>query len=265
MVTIEVLGEDYEVPSSAADTNWAAKQIAFEQALAAGVNAGGAGSVDDVIVTSTGFEIPSDANVNILHSLASSITVTAHPSIAAGSTVGQRLQLFNLYTTGTSIILTNTAGTTLNLKTTSVTLANGDSLELIWDGTQWTEINRDLQLGGSTFGTATVSTLVATTGAQIGDVLFDTIQTPYDDTSGTPGNATINLQSGRCAINTGAATCVITNNRVTTETRAFIQIESLDATAIRFKAVCTANTITVTANANATAPVVFGWWIINNP
>ena len=34
-VTIEVDGTDYDVPSSAADTNWAAQQVAFEQAIVA--------------------------------------------------------------------------------------------------------------------------------------------------------------------------------------------------------------------------------------
>jgi hypothetical protein len=34
MIDISIGGVDYPVPSSAADTNWAAKQVAFEQALA---------------------------------------------------------------------------------------------------------------------------------------------------------------------------------------------------------------------------------------
>ncbi len=38
MITVTVAGTDYEVPSSAADTNWAADQVAFEQALAAAIN-----------------------------------------------------------------------------------------------------------------------------------------------------------------------------------------------------------------------------------
>ncbi len=33
MITIDVNGAELEVPSSAADTNWAAKQVAFEQAV----------------------------------------------------------------------------------------------------------------------------------------------------------------------------------------------------------------------------------------
>ncbi len=38
MISIEVDGEDYDVPSSAADTNWSAAQVGFEQALATAVN-----------------------------------------------------------------------------------------------------------------------------------------------------------------------------------------------------------------------------------
>lgn len=38
MISITVDGEAYEVPSNAADTNWAAKQLAFEQAVAEAVN-----------------------------------------------------------------------------------------------------------------------------------------------------------------------------------------------------------------------------------
>lgn len=37
MIDITVIDTPYEVPSSAADTNWAAKQVAFEQALASGI------------------------------------------------------------------------------------------------------------------------------------------------------------------------------------------------------------------------------------
>lgn len=38
MISITVGSDSYDVPSNAADQNWAAKQIAFEQALAVAVN-----------------------------------------------------------------------------------------------------------------------------------------------------------------------------------------------------------------------------------
>lgn len=37
-IAINILGVDYDAPSSAADTNWAADQVALEQALATGLN-----------------------------------------------------------------------------------------------------------------------------------------------------------------------------------------------------------------------------------
>ena len=43
-VSITVDGVAFDVPSSASDTNWAAKQVAFEQALAVAVNAAGTGA-----------------------------------------------------------------------------------------------------------------------------------------------------------------------------------------------------------------------------
>ena len=38
MISISVAGTSYDVPSSAADVDWAADQIAFEQALASAIN-----------------------------------------------------------------------------------------------------------------------------------------------------------------------------------------------------------------------------------
>lgn len=38
MINITILGAAHEAPSNASDTNWVAKQVALEQALAAGIN-----------------------------------------------------------------------------------------------------------------------------------------------------------------------------------------------------------------------------------
>lgn len=38
MIAITVASDSYDVPSNAADQNWAAKQVAFEQALAGAIN-----------------------------------------------------------------------------------------------------------------------------------------------------------------------------------------------------------------------------------
>ncbi len=52
-LVITVAGVDYTVPSSAADTNWAAQVIAFWQALAAAIEA----SADDVVLLTTNQDV----------------------------------------------------------------------------------------------------------------------------------------------------------------------------------------------------------------
>ena len=47
---------------------------------------------------------------------------------------------------------------------------------------------------------------------------------PSSDSSGTPGNATINARSGRCAIAAAAASVVITNNTVTAASHVFVTL-----------------------------------------
>lgn len=49
MIDIDLNGVTYEVPSSAADTNWAAKQVAFEQAVAADITT----NADDIAALET--------------------------------------------------------------------------------------------------------------------------------------------------------------------------------------------------------------------
>lgn len=91
-----------------------------------------------------------------------------------------------------------------------------------------------------------------------------------DDQSGSPGNVTTTAHAGRAAFTaTGAATdtaITITNN---TAGRAFavgddvyVQLLDLDTTLTHVKAVLTANTITVTGNAAATATCKFAWFVV---
>ncbi len=269
MITIAVNGVDYEVPSDARDTNWAAKQIAFEQALAAGVNGGASGTVADVIITSAGFTIPSTANVNIIHSLSSAISVTSAPSITAGTVTGQRLQLFNLYTTGTSITLRNAGASGLNLKTATVVLGDGDSLELIWDGSQWTEISRDLGLGGgSTFGDITVDTVTINEELVVGQVAGYGIEALSTDTTATPGNVDgVTTMRGRSAIKIGEGSVVFTSMSVMGATSQVIPVlESSDATVKSLRVVSSGpGTFTVeSCQGNAAADCIFSWVIFGS-
>ena len=77
-----------------------------------------------------------------------------------------------------------------------------------------------------------------------------------------PGNCTISYPSGRAAIALGASSVVITNTLVTTASMCFIAPLENDATLVTWKAVCTANTITVTGSAAATADWPFYFFIV---
>lgn len=82
--------------------------------------------------------------------------------------------------------------------------------------------------------------------------------------AGTPGNFTATGTSGNAAIDVSATACVITLPGVTTSTLCFIQPTLLNGGATLFKAVCTTDTITVTANSAATsAAATFNWFVIN--
>jgi len=78
------------------------------------------------------------------------------------------------------------------------------------------------------------------------------------DSSGTPGNATINTPKGRCAIAAAAAAVTITSSIVTATSTvlAVINQAATDATLTSILRVQTgAGTFTITGNAAATAAV----------
>lgn len=86
---------------------------------------------------------------------------------------------------------------------------------------------------------------------------------PTGDSSGTPGNATINQPTGKSAFAAAASTVVITNNLVTTATKVFIQLLDADATLVRITVVSGSGSFTVTGNGVATATTKFDWFIVN--
>lgn len=83
----------------------------------------------------------------------------------------------------------------------------------------------------------------------------------FTDSSGTPGNCTAHTYSGVATIASGTKTVVITNRLVGTKSCPIVVFGSNDATAIRLKAVCTAGTLTITTNENATADCLVYWAI----
>lgn len=78
------------------------------------------------------------------------------------------------------------------------------------------------------------------------------------------GNQAINTVTGRGSIGAGTSTAVITNNKVTATSVVLVQLETLDATAIRLIVTCGAGSFTVTSNANATGQTNFSFVVIQN-
>lgn len=79
---------------------------------------------------------------------ASDFKLTSTPTVAAGMVVGQEVQLVN---TGTKLVALQgdaLAGSTLKLRSRTVSLAPGCSVSVVWDGTNWIEVAR------ATFGSA---------------------------------------------------------------------------------------------------------------
>ena len=84
------------------------------------------------------------------------------------------------------------------------------------------------------------------------------------DATATPGNATLNVTSGRASIPAGQSSVVITNSTVNPSSEIFLQPRANDATAVRLAVTATGNgAFTVTANANATAALPFSFLVEN--
>ena len=92
------------------------------------------------------------------------------------------------------------------------------------------------------------------------------LQAVSTDSSGTPGAATINTTSGRCAIAAAATSVVITNSLVTAASKVFVKINqaAADVTLTSASRVSTAaGSFTIFGNAAATAAVVVDFLVVN--
>lgn len=89
------------------------------------------------------------------------------------------------------------------------------------------------------------------------------IQLATSDSSGTPGNATINLPSGKFAIAAAASAATITNSLVTSASRVQCQVESNDATLKSVSVAPGAGSFVVTGNAAATAATTINFIVVN--
>lgn len=87
---------------------------------------------------------------------------------------------------------------------------------------------------------------------------------PYTDTSGAPGNATINTPSGRFAIAAAASGAVITNSSVLATSKILVSLKGTDATATFGRVSAqSAGSFTYTANAAATGITVCDFIVVN--
>ena len=85
----------------------------------------------------------------------------------------------------------------------------------------------------------------------------------WGDSSGTPGNATINYGAGKSAIAAGATTCTITSNKLGSSPLGVLAVlQTDDATAVLKNVVVGVGTFTVNLTAAATGNVVFAWMIL---
>lgn len=110
--------------------------------------------------------------------------------------------------------------------------------------------------GNATFGASGTG---STTIQRVGSLSVLTT-----DTTGTPGNATINTLRGRAAFAIGASTCVITNSTVTATSTVLCVLQAADATLTDIiRVVPAAGSFTVTANATATAATAFSFLVVN--
>ena len=87
----------------------------------------------------------------------------------------------------------------------------------------------------------------------------------YQDATGTPGAATMNVTSGRAAIAGTASSVVITNSFVTATSVVSVTYEgaTLDATMTSLRVVAGAGSFTVYGNAAATGTVKFSFLVTN--
>lgn len=68
------------------------------------------------------------------------IDITSNPQIAAGTVVGQRLVLIGCHDTNT-IKFENGTGLVLKEGSAEAFLFASSSMEFVWDGTTWTQVN----------------------------------------------------------------------------------------------------------------------------
>lgn len=111
--------------------------------------------------------------------------------------------------------------------------------------------------GGNINGTAVGQTTPAA-------VKTSNLSATYTDSSGTPGNVTINTPRGRAAFAIAGTKVVVTNSLVSATSSIHLQMIGADVTLTNLlRVVPAAGSFTVTGNAGATAATSFDFLVIN--
>ena len=149
----------------------------------------------------------------------------------------------------------NTVGAAGNFQTGAGSTGSGIA-DFTCYGDFYTGLSQRCSIGYAT-GTITTDGNLTLNGAS------SKVTLPTTDSSGTPGNATIDKPSGRSAIAAGASSCQVTNSLVAASSRVFISTRTRDATGL-LPLVTTVGvgSFTVTTSANCTANLVFDWLVI---
>lgn len=98
------------------------------------------------LVADTDTILPAGPRIHV--SSAGNRKLTSTPSIAAGTVVGEEIQIVNTGTKWFMLQGSSLVGSGVKLRSGAITLASDCSLHLVWDGTNWVEIQR------ATYGTA---------------------------------------------------------------------------------------------------------------
>lgn len=210
----------------------------------------------DFTVTTTG-----TGKINLSGAVVYSSTV----SLANGTAAAPSLNFTNSTTTG----LYRSAADTLGLATAGVMRSTFAASDIILNATRATMGDTAVTANGTffratdstkTFSFATTDNLAIVDAAAVNKFQLQRTITA----GGTTGAQTINKPAGTVNIAAGAASVAITNNTVTTTSIPVITLRTADGTCTFVKsAVSTANTLTITLNANCTAETSVGFIVYN--
>lgn len=189
-------------------------------------------------------------NVSSLTADTNGLTLTG-TRFALGGYLSRASATLGLYATGTSGIS----------ETVRAISSRGDSgLKCVTLGTESAAPSDDAILAQFAKGVSVTNHVDAGNGTALARVMASgRVDQAGTDSTGTPGNATINKPTGKSAIAVGAASVVITNSLVTASSRVHITPHARDATCKELIAVVAAGSFTVSGSANATAALPFSW------